>query len=118
MFNAIGWHLLDQHESTTDGMSKLSTITPPQEEETNKGGYYNENSKVFIIKRFDFSSKLQRMSTIIRDLREDKQRVYVKGSPEMIRTLCKDDTIPETFSYALSQYAQVSGEKIELLKFL
>jgi len=103
MFNAVGWTMHDQQD---DDHSKLCTVTPPGED-VERGGYHDSSSMVHVIKRFDFVAKIQRMSAIIRDPKELKQRVYVKGSPEMIRRLCKEESIPETFDYALSQYAQV-----------
>ena len=104
MFNAIGWNMEDCQEN--DNM--ISIVTPPVEIEEN--AYFNRNSCAYVVKRFDFSAKLQRMSTIIRDHKEASQRIYVKGSPEMIRNLCRQETLPETFDYTLSQYAQVGNE--------
>ena len=43
---------------------------------------------IALIKRFDFSSKLQRMSVIVKNTLSGDFRSYVKGSPERIRELC------------------------------
>jgi magnesium-transporting ATPase (P-type) len=42
-----------------------------------------------MIRRFDFSSNLQRMSVICRNKFDDQFRAFVKGSPEKILELCE-----------------------------
>lgn len=110
MFNATGWSMEDSHDASSEhSIKSLGIMNPPapvDNDEQSRDFYYNANSYVSVIKRFDFVAKLQRMSAIIRDHREEKQRIYVKGSPEMVKALCREETLPETFSYALSQYTQ------------
>jgi len=72
---------------------------------------YSFPKKLGIIKRFDFSSKLQRMSVIVKELKADKFRLYVKGSPEKLRELCRPISIPENFHNILDSYAK-SGFRI------
>ena len=43
----------------------------------------------FMVRRFDFSSSLQRMSVICRNKFDDQFRVFAKGSPEKILELCE-----------------------------
>lgn len=57
------------------------------------------------MKRFEFSSKLQRMSTIIKKNCDTKFKVFCKGSPEKILELSKKDTIPEHYIETLDYYA-------------
>ena len=45
------------------------------------------NCEIGILKRFDFSSELQRMSTICKDLTNNEFFVCTKGAPEMIAKL-------------------------------
>ena len=59
-----------------------------------------------IIKRFEFSSKLQRMSVIVKSLLDNKLCLYAKGSPERIRELCLDFTIPDNFNEILQIYTE------------
>ena len=63
-------------------------------------------SEVGIIRRFEFSSKLQRMSVIVKHLNETGFRMHIKGSPEKIRELCKPSTIPPNFHKVLDKYAE------------
>ena len=45
--------------------------------------------KSALIRRFDFSSSLQRMSVICKNQFDGQFKAFVKGSPEMISSLCK-----------------------------
>ncbi|PRP86428.1 hypothetical protein PROFUN_05347 [Planoprotostelium fungivorum] len=71
----------------------LSVVRSPQKEQA-----------LGIVKRFDFSSALQRMSTITYDMEEKSLVAFVKGSPEMIRQLCLPSTIPGEYTSILSTY--------------
>jgi len=59
-----------------------------------------------LIRRFDFSSKLQRMSVIVKNFLDSSFRSYVKGSPEKIRELCKDSSLPSNFDEILNIYTE------------
>lgn len=62
--------------------------------------------EIGIVREFSFTSTLQRMSVITRRLCDQHFNVYCKGSPEMISTLCRPDTIPIDFHQILDIYAQ------------
>ena len=131
MFEATGWNF-EENEQGYDDMV-LAVVTPPETSNSppmpdsfeelqssllkstmNRSCYSplkqnNENSlpkKLGIIKRFEFTSNLQRMSVIVKDLKADKFRLYVKGSPEKLRELCKPISIPEGFHDKLDDYAK------------
>lgn len=42
--------------------------------------------------QFPFSSALQRMSVVVRKLGEKHMHAYLKGAPEVVASLCKQDT--------------------------
>ena len=103
MFEATRWNLKENESSGAE--ISLCTLTPPQDATNN--GYYKGDSNIDVIKRFEFVAKLQRMSTIIKDPKESRQRVYVKGSPEVLSTLCRPETLPNDFTKTLLIYTQV-----------
>lgn len=108
MFEAAGWRLTESNVTSavnSQSEARLCTVNPPVDQEA---GYYTPTSQVLVIKRFEFLAKLQRMSVIIKDQKEKTQRVYVKGSPEMIATLCKQETLPSDYSQILLSYTHVS----------
>ncbi|CAD8193351.1 unnamed protein product [Paramecium pentaurelia] len=63
----------------------------------------NDRINVEIIKRFEFSSKLQRMSVIVKE--NGQYQAYMKGSPEKLRQLCNNQSIPFNFHQILDFYA-------------
>ena len=66
-----------------------------------------QESKIGIIRRFDFSSKLQRMSVAVKDTQTSEFRAHIKGSPEKIKQLCTPESIPQDFDLILKNYATV-----------
>ena len=62
--------------------------------------------EVAILKQFTFSSHLQRMGVIVRRLGMRNMEVYVKGSPEMVATLCDQQTLPPDYDDCLKSYTK------------
>jgi cation-transporting ATPase 13A2 len=112
MFMASGWILNENLDNKLD--SSISTfVRPPKEKdikdklsskEQDEATILNEHYELGIVKRFDFSSKLQRMSVITKNINEPHYKVFCKGSPEKIRELCKTETIPANFNDILNSY--------------
>lgn len=55
--------------------------------------------------QFEFSSALQRMSVLCKDLETGTNWAFVKGSPEMMETLCLPATIPADYKSVLAYFA-------------
>ena len=119
MFESSGWQLIEDPEDTKNYDPKISTtfVRPSQEKSlTEKINNISENNnekvddaikshyEIGIIRRFDFSSKLQRMTIIAKNLINSNYICYCKGSPEKIRELCMPKTIPENFNDKLNYY--------------
>eukprot|EP00741_Cyanophora_paradoxa_P005108 tig00000857_g4950.t1 len=63
--------------------------------------------EIGILRRFDFSSKLQRMSVLVRNLaRPGTLQAFVKGSPEAVRALSRPDSVPPDFDEVLAAYTR------------
>lgn len=105
MFEGISWNLQDEATSSSVQGGSI-VVTPPADAEQDT--YYKPDSRVILLKRFEFIPKLQRMSVIVSDPNEQHQRVYVKGSPEIIRSLSRPETLPADFATRLSQYTEVT----------
>eukprot|EP00340_Litonotus_pictus_P003246 CAMPEP_0170522942 /NCGR_PEP_ID=MMETSP0209-20121228/8326_1 /TAXON_ID=665100 ORGANISM="Litonotus pictus, Strain P1" /NCGR_SAMPLE_ID=MMETSP0209 /ASSEMBLY_ACC=CAM_ASM_000301 /LENGTH=1057 /DNA_ID=CAMNT_0010810691 /DNA_START=801 /DNA_END=3971 /DNA_ORIENTATION=+ len=111
MFKSTGWELVETQEENSIIQSsvfpkeekslseKLATCDPDQEDSIIKDHY-----ELVIIKRFDFTSKLQRMSVICKNPNEEIYKIFTKGSPEKIQDLCREDTIPDNFMEILNKY--------------
>ncbi|KAL1923846.1 uncharacterized protein VTP21DRAFT_8826 [Calcarisporiella thermophila] len=77
--------------------------SPPPKEK--RGEYSVEWGSVecAVLRRFEFIPSLRRMSVIAKRLGESSLSVYVKGAPEVIRSLCTRG-IPEDFDEELGYY--------------
>ena len=122
MFESTGWELIEESEDTNNYDPKITAYVRPSgeksltEELAGLNGFLvdpdNEEIKsrmsshyeLAIVRRFDFSSKLQRMSTLVKNLSQPNFTCYVKGSPEKIKELCQPKTIPADFNEQLNQY--------------
>ena len=65
---------------------------------------YKGRYEIGVVRRFDFVSKLQRMTVICKNINENYFKVFCKGSPEKIKKLCKPETIPSKFNNTLDYY--------------
>lgn len=64
--------------------------------------------EIGIIRRFEFASKLQRMSVILKDMQGTEFKMHMKGSPEKVRELCDPNSVPDNFHSVLQKYTEVS----------
>ena len=122
MFESTGWELIEEPDDTNNYDTRIATYVRPKEEQslTEKlaglNGYMKdpENEEIKakiadhyelgIVRRFDFSSKLQRMSSLVKNLGKSTFTCYCKGSPEKIKELCQPKTIPKDFNEQLNHY--------------
>ena len=122
MFESTGWELIEESEDTNNYDPKITAYVRPNgeksltEELEGLSGFLvdPENEEIqrrmanhyelAIVRRFDFSSKLQRMSTLVKNLALPNFTCYVKGSPEKIKELCQPKTIPANFNEQLNYY--------------
>lgn len=72
----------------------------------NSGNVNSGNYQLALIRRFDFSSKLQRMSVIVRNFYDGSFKAYVKGSPERIQELCDPSSLPKNYEEILQIYTE------------
>ena len=122
MFESTGWELIEEPQDISNYDPRIATYVRPKDEKslTDKlaglGGFVqNPNNpqiqelmkdhyELGIVRRFDFSSKLQRMSTLVKNLSHPNFVCYCKGSPEKIKELCQPKTIPNDFNEQLNNY--------------
>ncbi|XP_071948305.1 polyamine-transporting ATPase 13A3-like [Antedon mediterranea] len=102
MFEATGWTL--EEASTVEDAANLDQMAPT----TVKSSNTNEADvhEIGILRQFPFSSRLQRMSVITRTVGNENLVAFVKGSPEMITSLCTQETVPTDFKEVLSEYTK------------
>lgn len=103
MVESTGW---TQYEPIGNGQSLnsefgghrvLAVMKPPSQQDTNA---------LAIVRRFPFSSALQRMSVVTVAPEGHSVVAFLKGSPEMVASLCKAETVPAQFSTTLSNFSR------------
>ena len=115
MFESVGWIIKENIKSENDKNFNpliLDYIKPKSEEELD-GSFQGKNKEgeniktkyeIGIVKRFNLDSNLRRMTIIGKNPNENFFKVYCKGSPEMIRLLSIQSTIPNNFNEILNNY--------------
>lgn len=98
----------DQGDQRSE-VSSLSSMSATSSENEVEEDFDTKDKTPYIlsiIKRFDFDSKLARMSVIVKNKKDNQYRLYTKGAPENIRRLCIQESIPSTFHDILKMYAE------------
>uniref|UniRef100_A0A8C5JF63 ATPase cation transporting 13A2 n=1 Tax=Junco hyemalis TaxID=40217 RepID=A0A8C5JF63_JUNHY len=99
MLESTGWVRRVWPAGSCFEMKVLAVVKPPPEEEQPR-----DRAPLGILRRFPFSSSLQRMSVLVKLPGEASAHAYVKGAPEMVASLCRKETVPPDFSQMLRHY--------------
>ena len=81
-----------------------------EEEDSNFKNHY----EIGIVKHFENLPKYQRMSVIVKNLNEKNYKLFVKGSPEVIKELCKSNSLPENYDQIINNNIKVGNQVIAL----
>jgi magnesium-transporting ATPase (P-type) len=73
--------------SRKSSVSSISVTSSDDEDSEAKIFKNNDPYMLSIVKRFDFDSKLARMSVIVKNKKDNSWRSFTKGAPENIRRL-------------------------------
>ncbi|KAM8727786.1 polyamine-transporting ATPase 13A3-like isoform 2-T3 [Acanthopagrus schlegelii] len=120
MFNATGWILEEPTEEETALHNPImpTVVRPPKhtvpEANQNNPLTQNMSCEIGIVRQFPFSSALQRMSVVVRRLGEKHMDAYLKGAPEVVASLCKQHTVPQSFTETLETYTRQGFRVIAL----
>ncbi|XP_075427201.1 polyamine-transporting ATPase 13A3 isoform X3 [Ascaphus truei] len=125
MFEAIGWILDEATEEETALHNRImpTVVQPPKQPVTEAKPAASQEMELFelpttyeigIVRQFPFSSALQRMGVVARVLGEKRMDAYVKGAPEVIASLCKQETVPADFAGVLEEYTKQGYRVIAL----
>ena len=115
MFESTGWILNEpahNHLGDKYDLEALTVVKPPKNQITKEK--QKEISEIGIVQQYQFSSTLQRMSVIIQISDSKEFKAYTKGSPEMILTLSKPETVPAGINITLQKYTEQGYRVIAL----
>ncbi|OWR54665.1 putative cation-transporting ATPase 13A3 isoform 2 [Danaus plexippus plexippus] len=115
MFESTGWSLEEPEVAETNKFDVLTpTVVRPKGSANIHVDDLHMPLEVGIVHQYQFVSALQRSSVAVKLLGEDVVRLYCKGAPEMIRTLCRPETVPADLESVLSSYAEKGYRVIAL----
>uniref|UniRef100_A0A8C0GEY7 Polyamine-transporting ATPase 13A3 n=1 Tax=Chelonoidis abingdonii TaxID=106734 RepID=A0A8C0GEY7_CHEAB len=125
MFEAIGWILEEATEEETALHNRImpTVVRPPKQFFPESKPATNQEMELFelsasyeigIVRQFPFSSALQRMCVVARVLGEKRMDAFMKGAPEVIASLCKQETVPVDFETILEDYTKQGFRVIAL----
>ncbi|KAH9492498.1 hypothetical protein Btru_025992, partial [Bulinus truncatus] len=106
MFKATDWDLEEPGPDETRFDMMIPTVVHPKFNKSLSSCETLPGQDIGIVRQFAFSSSLQRMSVVTRRLGAKNFDLYVKGSPEMITSLSKAETIPLDFQEVLQSYTK------------
>lgn len=103
-----------QNSMSSDVMDNISlnNLDTPLADSTADLG--DQGLQIGIVRQFPFTSSLQRMSVITRTLGATHYDLYCKGSPEMILSLSRVESIPPDFATILQDYTSEGYRVIAL----
>ncbi|KAK4203685.1 putative type V cation-transporting ATPase [Triangularia verruculosa] len=89
------------------GTLKPSIARPPPGAKSAADGNGEAPSfELGVLKSFEFVSHLRRASVIVKDFGKPSGDIYVKGSPECMREICRPETFPDDYDEILGQYTR------------
>uniref|UniRef100_A0A673TFL3 ATPase cation transporting 13A2 n=1 Tax=Suricata suricatta TaxID=37032 RepID=A0A673TFL3_SURSU len=91
----------------------LAVMKPPLQEPQLQGPE-EPLGPVSILRRFPFSSALQRMDVVVAWPGAAQPEAYVKGSPELVASLCSPETVPTDFAQMLQSYTAAGYRVVAL----
>uniref|UniRef100_A0A673M6D9 Probable cation-transporting ATPase 13A2 n=1 Tax=Sinocyclocheilus rhinocerous TaxID=307959 RepID=A0A673M6D9_9TELE len=104
MIESTGWPENEMGLDSEFGKHRvLAVMRPPASEHLSQGNSVSQ--PVAIIRRFPFSSSLQRMSVVTVGLGGASPVAFLKGAPEMVASFCLRESVPSHFSPTLREYA-------------
>ncbi|KAL4221380.1 hypothetical protein ACF0H5_019638 [Mactra antiquata] len=110
MFESTGWELTEPGVEETSNFDMICpTIVYPKSAKLKTNSSYGIDydvspQEIGIVRQFTFSSSLQRMSVVIRQIGKNNFDIFTKGAPEMIASLCVTHTVPDDFHDVLTKY--------------
>lgn len=103
MFESTGWMM---EEPNSDSFKAKYDVEPLMIVRSPESVILSTTEEIAIIQQYQFSSTLQRMSVIIQVPNEYRFKSYTKGSPELILSLSKPETIPPGIILTLQKYTE------------
>ncbi|KAH6698709.1 ATPase [Verticillium dahliae] len=108
-----GWSFTEGKQSNTEldedehGSLSPSVARPPVEYQQYLGTTDTRTTSAVelgVLRSFEFVSQLRRASVIVRRFGQQSGDIYVKGAPECMRDICREESFPSDYEEQLAYY--------------
>jgi cation-transporting ATPase 13A2 len=106
IFESTGCEYQEPPEGTIDDIKGIVTISPidsTEEYSRTQVSPYN----LGILHIYHFTSKLKRMAVVVKNMQHNSCHFYLKGATEMVKGLCKPDSLPSNIDSVISHYTRL-----------
>ncbi|XP_029803895.1 cation-transporting ATPase 13A2 isoform X4 [Suricata suricatta] len=114
MVESTGWVLEEGPAADSAFRAQVLAVMKPPLQEPQLQGPEEPLGPVSILRRFPFSSALQRMDVVVAWPGAAQPEAYVKGSPELVASLCSPETVPTDFAQMLQSYTAAGYRVVAL----
>ncbi|XP_051027153.1 polyamine-transporting ATPase 13A2 isoform X2 [Acomys russatus] len=114
MVESTGWVLEEGPAADSAPGARVLAVMKPPPRAAQQQGTEPSPEPVSVLCRFPFSSALQRMDVVVSWPGAAQPEAYVKGSPELVASLCSPDTVPSDFTQVLQSYTAAGYRVVAL----
>ncbi|KAK2742253.1 p-type ATPase [Colletotrichum kahawae] len=99
---------LNEADDQDQGSLSPSVARPPEEYcgslREDNGNNHLPPLELGVLRSFEFVSQLRRATVIVRQFGKPSGDIYVKGAPECMREICREDSFPADYDEQLAYY--------------
>nr|XP_048282619.1 polyamine-transporting ATPase 13A2 isoform X1 [Myodes glareolus] len=114
MVESTGWVLEEGPAADSAPGTQVLAVMRPPPRGPQQQGMEEPLEPVSVLCRFPFSSALQRMDVVVAWPGATQPEAYVKGSPELVASLCSPETVPSDFTQVLQSYTAAGYRVVAL----
>ncbi|MEJ1273319.1 hypothetical protein NN561_004183 [Cricetulus griseus] len=114
MVESTGWVLEEGPAADSAPGTQVLAVMRPPPSGSQQQGTEEPPEPVSVLCRFQFSSALQRMGVVVAWPGAPQPEAYVKGSPELVASLCSPETVPSDFTQVLQSYTAAGYRVVAL----
>lgn len=103
IFAGLGWNLQEPEAVVNPD---YGTVAPVLVQPQALGDGDPQEHELAILKTFPFESREQRMTVVVKARKSSIMEVFIKGAPERVATLCKEETVPGLLEAAVGWYTR------------
>ncbi|XP_052572403.1 polyamine-transporting ATPase 13A2 isoform X3 [Peromyscus californicus insignis] len=114
MVESTGWVLEEGPAADSAPGTQVVAVMRPPPRGPQQQGTEEPPEPVSVLRRFPFSSALQRMDVVVAWPGATQPEAYIKGSPELVASLCSPETVPGDFTQVLQSYTAAGYRVVAL----